>query len=331
MADHGNLINSRTYWQTGTDARGRPIISDTPPGGPSRPLGGLIPGISPAPASTQYQEQAYEDGTKVVSRWDPAQDQWVQESVAVDPQIRAQHQATQPKPGAAPTVRTFPDGSLRRWDPAAKDGQGDWVVEQAKPATATAPTVHTLADGSQVQWNPTTQQWTPMPGAKTTRTITAPELGSTVELNALEDEAQQFIDGLYADASLTDAERSRRYQAWRQTVFNPKVQRAIDEAKARAAAVEQRAQETAARQARGEERLQTTAERQAQTEADRLALEQQKYVYGAGQDAVSNALKLLPYAAGPTFASDLAGAYNTILGASGWRSGGSFSPGAFAI
>ena len=332
---HGGLLNSRTYWtwtETDKQGRSRQMTGATPPVGGSTGLGlgPIQTGIraTPAPDATQYHEYTYADGTKVLSRFDPqgggGQGDWTQESVTVDPQIRAQYDESQ-KQGAAAGKPVEVGGKL-----VQPDGQGGYR-QVWPPLEGPAGEKPVEVGGKLVQRQPDGTYKTVWAPPATTRGITRPELGATPDANALENEAQVFIDGLYADASLTDAERNRRYQEWYQTVFAPKVKAATDAANAKQAAAEAHARDVATRQVNLSQARATSAERMAQTEADRLALEQQKFVYGAGQDAVKNALALLPYAAGPTFASDLAGAYNTVLGAAGFRPGGSFSPGAFAI
>src|SRR5262245_66196632 len=76
MADHGQLINSRTYWTWINPATGKPASGANPPVGGSSgaTIAGIQTGIgaSPAPAATQYHEYTYADGTKVLSRVDPA-------------------------------------------------------------------------------------------------------------------------------------------------------------------------------------------------------------------------------------------------------------------
>jgi len=83
-----------------------------------------------------------------------------------------------------------------------------------------------------------------------------------------------------------------------------------------------RAARTEERQNRSEDRLATAQDRQAAVAEDRLSLDKEKASYERGQDAVSNALKLLQYQVDPSFGPDLAGVYNRIIP-------GAFQPGSF--
>src|SRR5436190_777005 len=87
MADHGQVINQRTYFvSVGPD--GKQVVTDTPPANGSE---GYL-GIGAKPNTPAKQAAA-----------------------------------------KGPDLQTFPDGSQGHWDPAAKGGQGDWVIDFTKP------------------------------------------------------------------------------------------------------------------------------------------------------------------------------------------------------
>lgn len=116
------------------------------------------------------------------------------------------------------------------------------------------------------------------------------------------DEADRLYDRRYRDEVETPLKRAAE-------------QRAVEAAK--------RQEEQAAFERRKYEEQQVTAREKETTRRREAGLE---YGYRAGQDAVSNALKLLPYRAGPAFASEYAAALGVLSGGGGPVS---FSPGAF--
>lgn len=251
------------------------------------------------------------------------------------------NKAEAPADAKAPETKTFPDGTERQWDPAKKD----WVIiatkQQGPTQSAEAPTVRTLPDGSQVQWNPSTAAWEPFARAKPEAAGTAPGTeaisaairpGQTTDLAAVKSQAQMTWDTLTADVAagrITPEQRQAKWSSYYTATVQPALEQANREAVAEAqrqqqrqTEQDQRARETAARQDRTEERQSTTAERQTKVAEDRLALDTEKASYDRGQDAVSNALKLLQYQVDPSFGPSLAGVYNRIIP-------GAFQPGSF--
>lgn len=240
----------------------------------------------------------------------------------------------------APETKTFPDGTERQWDPAKRD----WVIIATKPqgpAEAKAPDIHTNPDGSQSVFNPATGKYEPYAPAKPAAAGPAPGTeaipsaarpGQTTDLGAVKSQAQMTWDGLTADVQagrITPDQRTQKWTSYYTAVVAPALESANREAVAESQRQQQRqtqadalAQQTAARQNRTEDRQSTTAERQTKVAEDRLALDTQKAGYDRGQDAVSNALKLLQYQVDPSFSPSLAGVYNRIMP-------GAFAPGAF--
>jgi hypothetical protein len=128
---------------------------------------------------------------------------------------------------------------------------------------------------------------------------------------------------------ITPEQRTQKWNSYYTATVAPALEAANREAVAEAERQRRRqtqadtiAQQAAARAGRTEERQSTTAERTAKTAEDRLALDTQKASYDRGQDAVSNALKLLQYQVDPSFSPALAGIYNRIMP-------GAFQPNAF--
>jgi hypothetical protein len=293
---HGGTVNVRRYW-THVDEKGETQSTAEPLPGPPRPFGIG----STAPAQTEYEERTYSDGTKVLSRWDPAQNAWVQESYDVDPQIRAQWEAGQKT--TAPDKPTEVGGKLVKIDPATGKPEVVYAPEPARTPVA-------LDLGA------------PRPGQKT-------------NLALVEQQYNQFAAQLAADPNLTDEEYNRRLQQYIATYVTPAVQAATEEVNAEAArqvarqqeadrqsaAQEQRAADAATRAEGREERADTAAER---TEARSYAEFQQR----AGQNAVSNALALLPYRVNPKFLEQYAAGLNVLA-----RGGGAvtFTPDAFQV
>lgn len=245
--------------------------------------------------------------------------------------------------GKAPTIHTLPDGSQVEYDPAT----GGWKPFAAAKPSATAPATKTFPDGTERQWDPASSTWKPIPGGQ--KPTPAPALnvppqrpGQTTDLGAVKAQYDAYVAQLWADKSLTDSERVQRYKTYLDTVVQPAFDRAQAEVNAeqqRQQARQQQQEDVANRRAdvaqqregvyaSTAERNAATSARQAQTAADQLAFEREKAAYGVGQDAISNALKFLPYQASPAFASQFAAGLNTL------SSGGgpvNFTPDAFRI
>jgi hypothetical protein len=214
--------------------------------------------------------------------------------------------ATDPAASKAPETKTFPDGTERQWDPAKKD----WVIIATKPQ---GPTQAESKPGA-------------VPGLGN---APAERPGQLTNLDLVYAQANQFIAGVNADTNLNPTQRQAMIQAYLDGTVKPAADAATREANAYQQAQQQRqtqadarAQEAAARAGRTEERQSTTAERQAATAEGTLDLARQKASYDRGQDAVSNALKLLQYQVDPSFGPSLAGVYNRIMP-------GAFQPNAF--
>lgn len=214
------------------------------------------------------------------------------------------------EPGAkAPETKAFPDGTERQWDPERRD----WVIIATKPQGP----------------EPNKPEAGTLPGVN----LGARRPGQKVDLALVEQQANAYIASLNADKSLTPEQRNQRLQAYVAANVKPQVDQATAEANAEQARLTQRQQEQdqqardqAVRQGRQEDRLTATADRQsrtaeqqaqtaernARTAEDTLAFNRQKSEYDAGQDAVSNAMKLLPYQVGPTFGAEFSSALNTL-------------------
>src|SRR5213078_1247424 len=340
MADHGQVINQRTYFvSVGPD--GKQVVTDTPPANGSEGFLGI--GAKPNTPAVQYHEATYEDGTKMLSHFDAASGDWKQDSVEVDRGVQSQYNRDHPaakapadenkppdihtnpdgsqdiwnpttrqyepykpaKQAAAkgPDLQTFPDGSQGHWDPAAKGGQGDWVIDFTKPQGPT-----------QAESKPGT-----VPGLGN---APAERPGQLTNLDLVYAQANQFIAGVNAETNLSPQQRQAKIQAYLDGTVKPAAEQATREANAYAQQQQQRQQETAARAGRTEDRQTSTAERQTADQEATQRLNEQKFSYDRGQDAVSNALKLLQYQVDPSFSPALAGVYNRIMP-------GAFQPNAF--
>lgn len=344
MAGRGAVINTRRYWAW-TDKEGKPQYGDKPPAGPSTPFGVG----STAPAAVEYEERTYEDGTKILSRFDPEAGNWVQESVEVDSGIRGQHKDQQAADAAgaktdakAPDRATFPDGSLRERNPQT----GEWTILATKPqgpATPEAPQLHTFPDGSQRQWNPATSKWDVIAtkpeaagaGDVENVDIGAQRPGSRVDITSLKAQKDAFVASLNADKSLTREERQRRFNTYMQTVVQPQLDRAAQEANEEADRQRRRQEQQDAIAKRNadlvesrEGRAVSAQDRQTKLAEDQFAFNKEKEQYDRsytrGRDSVSDALALLKYRVDPSFSPSLAGIYNQIVP-------GAFSPGAFQV
>jgi hypothetical protein len=280
MADHGQLINSRTYW-TYTGPDGKQAVSDTPPGGSPGVLGTGIGG-SAAPKSTQYQEQTYEDGTTVLSRWDPDATQWTQESVTVDPGLRGQKKDADAAQAAATKAG-------QETPTAAETARHNNATEAQAANTASR------ADRREQQQ------------------ITAAE--AQQRATALREERANAVATGRLTLDAANAEYDRRYKDEVETPLKRSAeQRAVEAAK--------RAED----QARFErEKFQQEQVSSREKETTRRQEAEAKFSYDAGQDAVSQAMKLLPYRVGPTFGAEFSQALNTLGNGGGAVN---FTPGA---
>jgi hypothetical protein len=331
VADHGQLINSRTYWTAGVDAKGKPIVVDTPPAGKQTPFG---IGAGAAPASTQYQEQTYEDGTKILSHWDANQDQWVQDSVDVDRGLQSQYNQGQKgaQPDSTPKTVTTADGRVLQYEPKTDS----W--KEVGPPKEKAPDKPVEVGGSLVEKQPDgtykpvyTPQAKPTAGTAPALNLPATRPGQMTDLSLVEAQANQFIAGVNADTSLNPQQRQAKITTYLETTVKPAAEQATREANAyaqqqqqrqqqadqRAQEATQRAQQTADRQTSTAERSAAVAERNAATAEGSLALNQRKFGYDAGQDAVKQAMDLIPNSVGSTFGSEFAAGLGTLAGGGG--------------
>jgi hypothetical protein len=240
----------------------------------------------------------------------------------------ARQQGTAPKP---PETQTFPDGSLRQWDPA----KNDWIILATKPQGPVQnepPQTRTLPDGSLAQWNPATSKWDvvaakPKPEPKDELpelTLPGRRPGQTTDLATVQNEAKLYRDRLQAqvnDGTITRAERNRLFDAYYESTVKPKVAAANAEANAEAARVAQQQADAARRQAE--------ADRRATAREDRAtALGELEFGQRAGQNAVKNAMDLLHYQVSPTFLREFAAGLGTLSSGGGHVQ---FSPEAFQI
>jgi len=112
MADHGRVLNQRTYYAWTDPKTGKQVSGDSPPADGSGGVLGI--GGKPNTPAVQYHEVTYEDGTKIVSHFDAAAGEWKQDSVDVDAGIAAQHERVRkaatpdrPSPISAPTTQKY--------------------------------------------------------------------------------------------------------------------------------------------------------------------------------------------------------------------------------
>src|SRR5262245_15857163 len=323
--EHGGIVGPpRRFW-VWTDKQGKQQTSDTAPvGGTTGILGtGIL--AEAAPAATEYMEQIYRDGTRITWRFDSAGKEWTQVNYEVDPQIRAQHQAEQKGTDAGEIV-TGTDGRKYR-----VVGNELVPLEGQEPRTTNKQLV--WVDGKPFIFDPATGTSTPAQGlpekaAEATAPkgtlpevdLGAPRPGQRTDLRSLEAKWDAQIaawNDQVARKQLTPEQANALWQKLYQEEVVPAAQRATQEANEYAAA-------QARRQAEQDERARETAERGRRLEEENAALRRGELEQDVRSDAVSNALKLLPYRTGPTFSADLAGIYNRILP-------GAFSPGAFSF
>lgn len=230
-----------------------------------------------------------------------------------------------------PGYHTMPDGSLAVEDPAAPGGLRVVATKPQGPQQAEAQPIHTLPSGEQVTFNPATGKWDHFADAKPAvkPTGNAPALnlpatrpGQLTDLSLVEAQANQFIAGVNADTNLSPEQRQAKINTYLTTVVQPAAAQATKEANDYAVQQQQRQREADARAARTENRQGTVAERQARTAEAQQRLNEEKFSYERGQDAVSNRLKLLQNEVDPSFGPALAGIYNRIIP-------GAFQPGSF--
>src|SRR5262245_48174728 len=246
MADHGQLINSRTYWTWINPATGKPASGANPPVGGSAgaTIAGIQTGIgaSPAPAATQYHEYTYADGTKVLSRFDPAgqdgQGAWVQEDVRVDPQIHAQYEAAQKgEQGQKPQIITLPDGRKARVE-------GNTVVPLEGQGEKPPPNKQLVAvGGKRFVFDPETGTLTPAQGVPEEDVkqgdaptplprAGAPRPGQRTDMNAVIDAANQYQQQLwrqYKAHQITLDQYDQQWNAYYTGTVEPARQRAQQE------------------------------------------------------------------------------------------------------
>ena len=244
--------------------------------------------------------------------------------------------------GKAPETKTFPDGSERQWDPSANGGKGDWVIIATKPQGPKEDENKPVEIGGQLVQRQPDGSYKPVYTAPSAKNPDAalPGLGNapaarpgqTTDLDLVYAQGDQFLASLNNDVAagrITPQERAAKWDTYKRTVIEPAHAQAQAEAKAemdrqaqRQRDADARAARTEERQNRSEDRLATAQDRQAAVAEDRLSLDKEKASYERGQDAVSNALKLLQYQVDPSFGPDLAGVYNRIIP-------GAFQPGSF--
>lgn len=309
MPDHGALVNSRRYWVS-VDAKGKQVVTDQPPTGGSAGFLGI--GASPAPAATEYEERTYEDGTRVVSRWDPQDTQWKQESVEVDSGLAQQYKESKkppPKEGEAPTTKEFPDGSMRQWNPESK--QWEKIADAPPPKPEKPPerpaTVAVPGQYGEPRTVTTAQAAEERATRAEVRQLTQDEV------NRKKDDLQMQVQQGQLSLAQANAEFSRWYQT-RQVEDQQARTEIARQAEARAGRAEERAATTA-------ERSQDLAERQfargGQQYADTLRYNQTNAAYGVGENAVQDYLRTAPLRVGPQFGAHFADALRTISGGGG--------------
>lgn len=295
----------------------------------------------------QYWIQKYTDGRIETWRAEVVTGQpmgeWQKMPESVDKDIASTYKPEKPDAGPKPPdLQTFPDGSLRERNPQT----GEWTILATKPqapAQNAAPTLHTMPDGSQAQWNPATSKWDVVatkpeaPGAGDVENVDigAPRPGSRVDITSLKAQKDAFVASLNADKSLTREERQRRFTTYMQTVVQPQLDRAAQEANEEADRQRRRQEQQDAVAKRNadlaesrEARAETAADRQARVQDETLAFAKEKEQYDRsytrGRDSVADALALLKYRVDPSFSPSLAGIYNQIIP-------GAFQPGAFQV
>ena len=324
----------RVFWtvQGKVDKDGHPIEYPTEAAARAQASGGGIAGtgigagLGPVPAATppvKVTESMTEDGEYVQTVDGPdGQPQEVNRGVdKARLDLYKARQATQP--GAQVEYRTGPNGELLKIDKQT----GAVTVEMTKPqgpVTPEAPTLHTLPSGDQASWNPATGTWDVQftkPPAAPSLDLGPPRPGQRTNLALVEQQYKLFAQQLAATPGITAEEYNRRLQSYIATYVTPAVQQATDEVNAEADR-KRREEEAATRRAEGrEQRLTTTAEA---AEARQYAEFQQT----AGQNAVSNALALMPYQANPQFLRELSAGLGVLSGGGGRVS---FSPEAFQV
>ena len=327
MADHGQVVASRTYWLT-TGADGKQVVVDQPPGGSGGFLGTGIGGKS-APPSTQYQEQTFEDGTRIVSRWDPEGNTWKQESVEVDTGLAAQHKAGTASAAGAPETREFPDGSLRQWNRAT--GQWEKIADAAPPkAPAPGQTVTRV--------NPQTGQTeivSATQAAEERATRQEKRQLTLDEIQAHREEMDQQIKMGQLSATQAEKEHTRWYQT--RLLEHQQAQDALaNQRENRIAASQERQAELSGRRedrlAAAQERQMTIQESQQERllkqQEQNLGFNQQQAALNYGQNRVQNVLSTMPYRVGPGFAQSFAQGLSTLSGGGGPVS---FNPADFQV
>jgi len=297
MADHGALTNQRRYW-TWTDAQGKPQVSDTAPvGGSAGILGTGILG-SKAPAATEYEERTYEDGTKVVSRFDPEKTQWVQESVDVDPSISAQHRGV-----VADTKAATAQTAQAEIDKQRLDLERQRIAnEQANAAQRAA---QEQAAGQRAEKRELTMAEYQQQHLAFEKEVQAGRM-SADQARAAEDRwfKERMLE--HQAAQEARANRTENRQAAAQEASNAIAAGHLGIA-ARGATVQE---QQLARQTLVDERL-------ANQQAQNLQFNQQKAGLDFGQNRVQNALATMPYRVGPGFASNFAQGLSTLSGGGG--------------
>lgn len=288
-----------------------------------------VVGGAPKPA-TKVTESMTEDGEYVQTIDGPdGQPQEIGRGVdkaRLDLYKARQEAGKQPKADDRYEYRNGPNGELLKIDKQTgavtvemSKSQGPQQDEN-KPVEVGGQLVQKQPDGSyKPVYTPATK---PAAGNAPALNLPATRPGQLTDLSLVESQANQFIAGVNADTTLTPQQRQAKISTYLDTVVKPAAEQATKEANDYALQQQQRQRDADARAAAAVARQDTTAERQTRTAEAAQRLNEEKFSYERGQDAVSNRLKLLEREVDPSFGPDLAGIYNRIIP-------GAFQPGSF--
>lgn len=312
MADHGKIINNRTYW-TWTDAKGKTVSGATPPAVSSGILGtGVGAGTNTA---TQYHEATYEDGTKVLSHFDPDAAEWRQDDVSVEPGIAAQYNRDNPKP-AAGTSRT---ADQQRKDKADADkaeieARNAGAAKPEKPATVstntTEPYIVTRQPDGSLKQEPNPNYVKPTTkGTIPDAAVPARRPGQKTDLTVVHQGYLNYRAQLAADAEKSGDWSGAAKKA--QDYYDANVKPQIEQANREAVDYEN---ETRARQKRSEDLSNRREDRLVGSEEERNAQARLKLYQGAEDDAVTQAYKNASNTVDPGFGERAAAQLNSYAG-----------------
>lgn len=182
-----------------------------------------------------------------------------------------------------------------------KNARGEYVTVYDPAATGAGPKpvevggkiVQAQPDGSyKTLWEP------PQKGTEPPVNLPARAAGQQTDLSLVESQANAFIAATNADTNLTPAQRRQRVATYIDTVVKPAHAVAMQEINAEAARLQQR---------------QERADVRAETSADAAgALGRAQFAYGAGRDAVSDAMSLFKYQANPEYVRSYVDAAGTL-------------------